>query len=69
MKSELQCTAVAEHVSAHVPFSIDVAIYDTKSIVLLLQQILCKKLQAQNLVITGCYYRFLLKEGTYMSIR
>jgi len=47
MKSELQCITVVEHVvSAHVPCSIDVAIYDTQSIVLLLQQILCKKLQA-----------------------
>ena len=46
MKSELQCT-VAEHmVTAHVPCSIDVAIYDTQSTLLLLQQILCKKRQA-----------------------
>jgi hypothetical protein len=30
MKSELQCNTVAEHmVTAHVPCSIDVAIYDT----------------------------------------
>jgi hypothetical protein len=47
MKSELQCSTVAEHVvTAHVPCSAVVAIYDTQSILLLLQQILCKKLQA-----------------------
>jgi hypothetical protein len=47
MKSELQCSTVAEHVvTAHVPCSIDVAMCDTLSILLLLQQILCKKIQA-----------------------
>jgi hypothetical protein len=47
MKSDLQCSTVAEHVvTAHVPCSIDVAMYDNQSILLLLQQILCKKFQA-----------------------